>query len=530
MLITTAPLRAVGKTCEDAVGELGAFTIVELLPIDSADLVSAHSAATAPLPPQNALRQRAEISKLQMEPELNRMGYTEISVRNAGGQGFFMRAKKNGKWVALKASHRGGEAGDYSIRAEAGVGKVLSDAEAGRAERYFPDLTGLPEIELVTLPNGQKVPLLVSEYISDRTGGPTVSDREAPSLDTFTAQYWSDHPDHWPKIRKQISEAVSRMHGLADPIYHLDLKPANILITHDASGEPHVKIIDFGISRSRSGNLGKPSLPGTISGTPSYLSPAGFRGAAPTPAQDTHALRVIDWEHHLATIGNPAGNSINKSPLSVVRYFESNSVNFDPELVVPIPSGPFKTPTVAFDLNNPRTGKPLTLPERLLGYAEFSQRPQTPSSRQRLIESAAGNPAKFFSEARRDLMAMDETSLARDPAVRTRAAQEFLESTVLTDMWGRPGGLEWKSPDGKFQRTQWEAIVRGAYALEIQSRAHSHDATTLGPLNVHSQLNFERFFARAKELAELGLIKDVKTLEHEAMMFTVVNPVLGLVP
>jgi len=498
-------------------------------PVVNASPRSARQPRSRPLATAEKL-QLAEGLKPVMEPELTRLGYSDVAVESAGGMGLFYRARRNGKWVALKVNIDGSFEAEAMLYAEAEIGKALSLAEAGKAEKFFPDMTESPGIEVLTLPSGEKIPVQVSEFIPEvMKKGPTVT--RAKSLDEISDDHWRQHPEHWPEVQRQISEAIARMHAYSDPILHLDLKPSNILVSFDVRGKPHVKIIDFGLSRSLNGTVGKPHEPGAIMGTPAFMAPEAWRGEHPTPANDVYALRAVDWNHRLRMASDPAVAHAPTSPYTVPRYLTPNKLSSGANAGRPTPrSEPYYTPSVAFDNISMQTGHPLPLPDRLVAYAEFSQRPRTISERQKLIQSAEGDPKQFFADARRDLMKMDESALVQKPALRYRAAMEFLESTVLTDMWAKPGGIEWKSPDGKFQRGEWEAIVRGAYAVQFDSRAHATDPTVLGPRGVHSQLNFDRFFAKAEELAKLGLIKDLKQLEHEALLAHVVTPSLGLTP
>jgi eukaryotic-like serine/threonine-protein kinase len=88
-------------------------------------------------------------------------------------------------------------------------------------------------------------------------------------------------------------EAATLMRGVADAlaaahergIVHRDLKPSNILL--DAKGAP--RVMDFGIAA----RMGNAEEPGTICGTPGYISPEAARGAAPQPAMDVFAAGVM---------------------------------------------------------------------------------------------------------------------------------------------------------------------------------------------------------------------------------------------
>jgi serine/threonine protein kinase len=80
------------------------------------------------------------------------------------------------------------------------------------------------------------------------------------------------------KKMKIIGEIVSGMlylHGLEKPVYHLDLKCANILLDSNYS----VRIADFGLSRILTGgNLMSGGMSTFVGGTPFYMSPEILKG------------------------------------------------------------------------------------------------------------------------------------------------------------------------------------------------------------------------------------------------------------
>ena len=90
-----------------------------------------------------------------------------------------------------------------------------------------------------------------------------------------------------------ICAALAALH--AREIVHRDLKPSNVFLT------PHgVKILDFGLARGGAAEAGQiPSLltrPGTIMGTPRYMSPEQLRGEEADARTDLFALAAILFE------------------------------------------------------------------------------------------------------------------------------------------------------------------------------------------------------------------------------------------
>lgn len=73
-------------------------------------------------------------------------------------------------------------------------------------------------------------------------------------------------------------------------IVHRDVKPANILLTHDG----HVRVADFGIARA----IAEAGLTttGTTLGSVHYFSPEQARGEEVTAASDVYALAIVLYE------------------------------------------------------------------------------------------------------------------------------------------------------------------------------------------------------------------------------------------
>ena len=91
------------------------------------------------------------------------------------------------------------------------------------------------------------------------------------------------------RILCELLDALAYAHDRG--IVHRDVKPANVMI--DRAG--HVKLTDFGVARLVDTGADR-TMPGTMVGTPSYMSPEQIQGLAVGSRTDLFAVGVILYQ------------------------------------------------------------------------------------------------------------------------------------------------------------------------------------------------------------------------------------------
>ncbi len=217
--------------------------------------------------------------------------YTIIECLGVGGMGevYLARDSKLGREVAIKVlppSPRG--SGELQIARFEREARML-------AAINHPNIAAIYDIA-----EWNNVQFLVLEFIPGRTLSDRIGSGAVPWREAI-------------RIGRQIAEALGAAH--AKGIMHRDLKPQNIMITPDGL----VKILDFGLakgSRPEAGSAGRlesptlsgldaaesPTLenfettPGTILGTPTYMSPEQARGQTVDHRTDIWAFGCVLFE------------------------------------------------------------------------------------------------------------------------------------------------------------------------------------------------------------------------------------------
>lgn len=88
----------------------------------------------------------------------------------------------------------------------------------------------------------------------------------------------------------QVADALETLHDRG--LVHLDVKPANVLVTsRESAGAEHVYLADFGLTRH--GATGHRTASGGFLGSPTYAAPEHLRGEPVDSRSDQYALACV---------------------------------------------------------------------------------------------------------------------------------------------------------------------------------------------------------------------------------------------
>ncbi len=93
-------------------------------------------------------------------------------------------------------------------------------------------------------------------------------------------------------ISCRVCEALEYIHTHDPPVIHRDISPQNIMISFDGA----VKLIDFGVAKSREFLEGEATAQGILKGKIGYMAPEQLRGEGVTPRSDIFSFGIVLWE------------------------------------------------------------------------------------------------------------------------------------------------------------------------------------------------------------------------------------------
>lgn len=159
----------------------------------------------------------------------------------------------------------------------------------GRFRREMKVISSLRHANVISLydfgETEENIVFMVLEYVD----GPTLYDLVSDSR--FS-------PEQALAVTRQIAQGLGAAHKLG--VIHRDLKPQNIMLITDRSGDYHVKVLDFGMAkllqRLNDESIIQLTREGVAVGTPRYIAPEQARGKEVGAYSDLYALGLLMYE------------------------------------------------------------------------------------------------------------------------------------------------------------------------------------------------------------------------------------------
>ena len=257
------------------------------------------------------------LSKVHIERRIGRGGMAEVFL---------------GRHTTLKRASVVKILYDYLSEDKRHRARFLTEAQAIAALRH-PNIVQVFDFDLV---DGR--PYIVMELLDGITLG--------AHLDALNAQGARLPFERIIQLISKLAGALDYAHK--EGVLHRDIKPANIMLcsasTHVAPGDKlpddiEPVLTDFGLARLRADSdhtipgkhqitpaIAGQTLPGTVMGTPAYMSPEQVEGRGVSERSDIYALGIVAYE---MIAGKPPFSSPDNAPAPVM-YMQ---VNKQPPLI-----------------------------------------------------------------------------------------------------------------------------------------------------------------------------------------------------
>jgi serine/threonine-protein kinase len=175
-------------------------------------------------------------------------------------------------------------------------------------------------------------------------------------------------PDRTLRLLDQVADALDSLHHRG--FIHLDVKPANVLVTSRESIKEHVYLADFGLTRR--GATGHRTRGGDFLGSPTYAAPEHLRGEPLDGRTDQYALACVFF---VCLTGKPpySGDvsAVIKGHLAATPPAVSQFVSVPPALDAVLRKGMAKKPQDRYDT----CGDLVSAVRRALGPLAMSENP-----------------------------------------------------------------------------------------------------------------------------------------------------------
>lgn len=209
----------------------------------------------------------------------------ELTGQRVGAYQFVRELGRGGMGVVYLAERADGE-----FHKQVAIKLLTKTADEDVTQRFRRERQILADLEhpnIARLLDGGTFdgqPFVVMEFVPGQSLRQQLRERGTLPLEEIKA------------IVQQVCSGLAEAHERG--IVHRDIKPENLIVTGH-HGQPHVKILDFGIAKLQQSTATAQTHDSVILGTPSYMSPeqAAGRGVAEIDLRsDVYSLGIVIYE------------------------------------------------------------------------------------------------------------------------------------------------------------------------------------------------------------------------------------------
>lgn len=257
-------------------------------------------------------------------------------------------------------------------------------------------------------------------------------------------------PDRALALLAQVAEALDNLHERG--LVHLDVKPANVLVTSRESTAEHVYVADFGLTRR--GATGHRTRGGDFLGSPTYAAPEHLRGEPVDARTDAYSLACVLFAclsgrpPFQGAVPEVIQGHLNREPPSLTEQVRNLPAAIDDV----IRRGMAKTPTQRYATCRELIAaarQALTQPVRRPPAVSVGPRSSGPIQQQPVQQQPVQQTAPYQRQSSTPPVGYQRQpagvhSSSADP-VRLRPPAPAAASTAFTSS-DRPGGPRWVAP------------------------------------------------------------------------------------